>query len=154
MQHILTCAKQYVGLAEIKGPKSNPTIAGWIKHYARNLGRWAFSRGDEIAWCAVFVSKVLDECGYRATNHGLAVKYASWGKPSRISPGAVIVIKRTKQGVDKRTGSRAGYHVGFLIRISRHYIVILGGNQSDRVKVSYFPRSKYDIVAIRKPSEL
>ena len=153
MQHILDTARKYIGLKEVKGPGHNLTIVGWIKRFGKNLGRWGRSR-DETAWCAIFVSKVLHECGYRGTDHALASKYIRWGKPAKITPGAVVVIKRKKKGGDRVTGSHAGYHVGFLVRLTKHYIVLLGGNQRDSVRVSYFSRKGYLIMGIRQPSEL
>jgi len=153
LDHIYEKATTFIGIEEIKGPEHNPTILGWLKQFGKNLGRWATGR-DETAWCAVFVSMVLNACGYEGTNHALASSYTTWGVPSRPIRGAVIVIKRKKSGADTRTGSRAGFHVGILKLITKHYIVILGGNQSNKVCVSWFPRGKYDIVAIRRPADL
>jgi len=141
-------AEQFIGVKEVPGPEHNPTIVGWLKRFAKNLGKWGKGR-DETAWCAVFVSMVLQRCGIEGTNHALASKYATWGKPAKPDKGVVIVIKRKKEGPDSRTGSRAGYHVGFLNRITKRYYVILGGNQSNRVRVSYFPKAKYELVALR-----
>jgi len=148
-------ALEYVGTKEVKGPEHNPTIVGWLKRFARNIGSWGRSR-DETPWCAVFVSMVLAECGLglRGTEDARAYSYVKWGKPSKIEKGAVVVIRRKRGGADARTGSRDGYHVGFLNRITKNYVVILGGNQSNSVRISYFPRAGYDIIALRRPYEV
>jgi uncharacterized protein (TIGR02594 family) len=153
MLHVLHKASEYIGTAEVPGPEANPTIVGWIKRFAKNLKSKLALNSDETAWCAVFVSMVLTECGYRGTDHALASSYIKWGKPSKIEPGIVIVLKRIKDGSDPRTGSRAGYHVGILHSFGKHYIGLVGGNQSNEVRLSWFPRSKYQVVAMRRPTE-
>jgi len=152
--HILRTARKYIGTKEGKGKKNNPTVVGWIREFGRNL-RSRFARNnDSTAWCAIFVSKVLEECGYRPTYHALAASYVRWGKPSKFTPGAVVVIQRRRKGADPRTGSRAGNHVALLEKITKHYIVLTGGNQRNMVRTSWYPRSAYAILAVRKPSEL
>ena len=144
-------AYSYVGLKEIKGVGHNPTILGWLRDFGKNIGRWGKSR-DETPWCAVFVSHCLAAAGMTTTESALAVSYATYGKPSKLVHGAVIVIKQRKTGADSSTGSRAGYHVGFLVRITRDYYVILGGNQGNRVSVKRFSKRRYEIKACRQPS--
>ncbi|HUW94447.1 MAG TPA: TIGR02594 family protein [Anaerolineae bacterium] len=153
MQRILDIAKSYIGVKEVVGKEHNPTILAWLRKFGKNLSRWATGR-DETPWCAVFVSKVLDEAGYRGTDHALARSYISWGKPAKFTPGAVVVIQRHEAGEDESTGSRTGYHVGFFVKVTKHHIVLLGGNQSNQVRVSYFPRRRYRICSIRQPVEL
>lgn len=146
----LTIAKSYVGLKEIPGKLHNPTIIGWLKKFALNIGRWGKGR-DETPWCAVFVSQALDAAGYRTSEDARAASYVTYGRPSKFVPGAVIVIKRKRKGADRATGSRAGYHVGFLIETQRHYYKILGGNQRNRVSVALYSKKGYDVKAIRWP---
>jgi hypothetical protein len=81
----------------------------------------------------------------------LAASYATYGKPSKFNPGAVIVIKRKKTGADSATGSRAGFHVGFLLRATATHYYILGGNQRNQVKRAWYPKKRYDVKAIRWP---
>jgi uncharacterized protein (TIGR02594 family) len=146
----LDIAESYVGLKEIKGVKHNPTIVGWLRSFAKNIGSWGKGR-DETPWCAVFVSHCLAAAGFTTTLSALAVSYATYGKPSKLVPGAVLVIKRKRTGSDKSTGSRAGYHVGFFLRSRTGALYILGGNQGNRVSRRWFPLAKYDVVAVRWP---
>lgn len=147
---VLDIAESYVGLKEIKGVGHNPTIIGWLKKFADNIGRWGKSR-DETPWCAVFVSHVLESAGFASTRDARAVSYATYGKPSKFVPGSVIVIKRKRKGSDKATGSRAGYHVGFLLRTTHTHYLILGGNQRNKVSRVWYPKTKYHCVAVREP---
>jgi len=150
MPEHLEIAESYLGLKEIKGVRHNPTILGWLRDFGKNIGRWGKSR-DETPWCAVFVSHVLASAGYATTESALAASYATYGKPSKLIPGAVIVIKRKKTGADSATGSRAGYHVGFLLRASRGRYYILGGNQGNSVSRRWFSLKHYEVVAVRAP---
>lgn len=146
-------AEAYIGTKEVPGKGSNPTIWSWIKEFGKNLGAWALRQDDsKIAWCAVFVSACLDRAGLVGTNHALARSYLTYGKPCKATKGAIIVIKRKAvDGEDVRTGSSSGWHVGFLVKMQKHYFVILGGNQSNEVRVSYFPKSRYELKALRWP---
>lgn len=146
----LDIAGSYVGLKEIKGVRHNPTILGWLRDFGKNIGRWGKSR-DETPWCAVFVSHCLDAAGMQTTKSALAASYATYGKPSTFETGDVIVIKRTKTGADASTGSRAGFHVGFLVRCTKTHYLILGGNQRNRVSKVWYSKKRYRCVAVRRP---
>lgn len=148
-----TIAKSYVGLREIKGDLHNPTILGWLKYHALNIGKWGKGR-DETPWCAVFVSHCLSKAGFKGTDHALAAKYATYGKPSRFKKGAIIVIQRKRTNKKNSTGSnRGGYHVGFLVEHGKTYYKILGGNQSNQVKVSTYMKKGWHLVAVRWPED-
>ena len=151
MNRLADIALSYVGTKEIPGPKHNPTIVGWIRKFGRNLRSRLARLRDETAWCAVFVSAVLHQAGFPDTGSALAISYATYGKPTRFKRGAIIVIKRKRKGKDEKTGSRAGYHVGFLLKVTRSYYVIVGGNQRNQVKVSWYPRRAYAVIAVREP---
>lgn len=148
----LDIALSYVGLKEIKGLTHNPTIVGWLHQFARNVKtRFIKMRGDEIAWCAVFVSHCLAAAGMQETGSALAASYVTYGKPSKLIPGAVIVIRRKKRGPDKSTGSRAGNHTGFLLRATKDRLYIVGGNQGNRVSKRWFSLKQYELIACRAP---
>lgn len=145
-------ADSYVGLREIKGKLHNPTIWGWLRDHADNVKRrWIERKGDEIPWCAVFVSHCLAAAGMQTTQSAQAVSYATYGKPSKFIHGAVIVIKRKQTGSDKATGSRAGFHVGFLVRATGTRYLIRGGNQRNRVSNVWYSKKNYECRAIRWP---
>lgn len=142
-------ARDLVGTRELPGAKHNKVILGFLRAM-RNIGRWGKSR-DETPWCAAFVHHCLKEVGVEGTGHALASSYKTWGRPAKFEQGAIIVIKKKQRGGDESTGSRAGYHVGFLIRVTKHSYVILGGNQGDAVSVRYFSKRRWELSALRKP---
>lgn len=146
----LTIAKSYVGLKEIPGKLHNPTIIGWLKAYALNIGRWGKGR-DETPWCAVFVSHCLEAANLPSTRDARAVSYKTYGKPSKMVPGAILVLKKKSKGGDKRSGSRTGYHVCFLLESQKHYFKVLGANQRNSVSVARYSKKAYALKAIRWP---
>lgn len=155
MKELLLTARKYIGVKEVPGTASDPRITGWLYRFARNVKlSYIRLKGDEVAWCAAFVSAVLEECGYRGTDSALAVSYTKWGKPSKAVPGCVVVIKRRVSGEDKRTGSRRGYHVMFLERFGKNWIRGTGGNMRNQVRTASYSRKHYKVVAFRRPSEL
>jgi len=149
----LTIAKSYVGLKEIPGKLHNPTILGWLKRYALNIGRWGKSR-DETAWCAVFVSNCLEAAGYPSTRDARAASYKTYGKASRPKRGAIVVLRHRKKGDDPNvTGSASGgYHVLFLDKFTHNFIWGWGGNQHNSVSHAAFSKKNFEVCAIRWPT--
>lgn len=147
----MAIARSYVGLKEIEGKLHNPSIIRMLKDFALNIGRWGKSR-DETPWCAVFVSHCLDKAGYESTKDARAVKYATYGTPSNVARGSIIVIQRKRKDGENTTGSnRGGYHVGFLVKATKNWYHILGGNQRDSVNVTAYSKARYRLVALRWP---
>lgn len=148
----LTIAKSYVGLKEIPGKLHNPTILGWLKSYALNIGPWGKGR-DETPWCAVFVSHCLETAGLESTRDARAKSYATYGKPSKVRQGAIMVLRRKRKNGKNITGSnRGGYHVLFLDKINRHFYWGWGGNQRNRVSRAAYSKVNYELVALRWPT--
>lgn len=148
----LTIARSYVGLKEIPGRSlHNPTVLGWLKRYADNIGKWGKSR-DETPWCAVFISHCLEEAGYPSTRDARAASYKTYGRPTKPKQGCIVVIRRRKKRGPNITGSnRGGYHVLFLDEFTRHFIWGWGGNQKNRVSRAAYAKKNYEVVAIRWP---
>ncbi len=95
---------------------------------------------DEISWCAAFVNWVMRESGYPFNNLPLARSWLSMGKESKeYKQFSVVILKR---GSISWQG-----HVGFVIAERGPYIYVLGGNQSNTVKISEFPKT--DVLSYR-----
>ena len=56
-------ARRYIGLAEIPGKQTAPTIARWL----RELRAWWTD--DEAPWCGVFTGACLRESGMSYPKH-------------------------------------------------------------------------------------
>lgn len=129
-------AKSFDGLREVKGPKHNSTILGWLD----KLGAWW--RDDETPWCGVFVAHCMQEAGlpYPAT-YMRAKAWAEYGallRRDRLAEGAILVFDRA-----------GGGHVGFYVGEDAGHYFVLGGNQDNAVNVMKLGKTR--LVASRWP---
>lgn len=141
----LQIAETEIGVHEVKGGE-NPRI---LEYHATTA---LHSREDEVPWCAAFVNWCLTQAGIKGTDSAAAISFAAWG--DRITApreGCIVVVRQRQKGLDQATGSSSGNHVAFFQKIESGRIYLLGGNQSDSVKVSSFGLSSYDVVAYRWP---
>ncbi|MBM4319980.1 MAG: TIGR02594 family protein [Deltaproteobacteria bacterium] len=118
----LGIARSEVGVKEIPGRRHNPRV---IEYHA-TTGKF---NSDEVAWCSSFVNWVMEKAGYRGTGSALALSWKKWGKKlSKPAYGSIVVFS---------WGGGKG-HVGFIVGKSGSTLQVLGGNQSNQVKVTSF----------------
>lgn len=119
-----------IGVHEIKGPKTNPEIAKWLKA----LGAWYDD--DETAWCGTFVAWCLKSAGVKyAKAWYRALDYCNYGvKLSKPCYGCVAIKSRS-----------GGGHVCFVVGRDKKTgkLVVLGGNQSDQVCLALYSDSDF-----------
>lgn len=136
-------AARYLGVREVSGPRSNPTILAW----ARNLGARALGisyTDDDVPWCGLFVAQCIAATLPKEPLPSIVVRASSWdrfGAPSLLGLGAVLRFQRP-----------GGGHVGFYAGETRdgRLLRVLGGNQSNRVSYAMLERSR--LVATRWPA--
>lgn len=132
-------AQRFVGLKEIAGNVDNPQILSMLK---LDAGDWV--EHDEVPWCSAFVNYI---CWLLRLPRSKSLRARSWlevGTAIQLKDaevGDIIVLKR---GKGKQPGPEvidAPGHVGFYAGLSddEHLIEVLGGNQSNSVKVSRYP---------------
>lgn len=130
----------YVGLKEIPGAKSDPTIMGWAKREAGWL--FTFFSNDDVPWCALFQNASLWDVGLRGTGSLAAKSFAeSWKYGIRLNEpvlGAILVFTRD-----------GGGHVGMYAGETKTHYKVLGGNQKNMV--SYTLIAKERLTAIMWP---
>lgn len=131
------------GISEIKGPKTNPRV---MEYHEASGFTWA--RGNPAtlddsrsidAWCSSFVTWVLMKAGY--SKDKLAKQpfrarmwHDSWANGINISEPIYGCL-----GVQQN-------HVGFIVGYKKgdnNTLAMLGGNQNDTVKVSFYSKSKF-----------
>lgn len=128
-------ARSYIGVKEIPGAKHNPTIMRWLTA----LRSWV--KDDETPWCGTFVAECMRASGYTyPTLYMRAMSWASWGDEVKLPiRGCVVVFQR-----------QGGGHVGFVEgQDAKGNLMVLGGNQSNMVRVSPFSVDR--VVAYRVP---
>ena len=126
-------AHKYVGLTEVPGSKSNPTILKWIKGFFS----WAKDDG-QLAWCAIFINTMMADTGFTGTGKANARSFLNWGKKREGKPevGDVVVFWRENENSWKG-------HVGiYWGEAGNGSILCLGGNQRNKVSVAKYPKRK------------
>ncbi len=133
----LAAARRNIGQAEVPGSKHNPLILRWWKAI-----RAPFV-DDETPWCAAFVGGLLEEQGIQSSRAASARSYLQWGQPLVMPAlGAVAVFARPPS---PWTG-----HVGFVNGVTPEgNLLILGGNQGNRVRVDPFSEDR--LLGLRWP---
>lgn len=122
-------AKKELGVLEIAGPKHNPRILEYLKTVSNEF------KADEIPWCAAFVNWCLEMAGAIGTGFANARSFLKWGRPTtRPQLGDIVVFWRGKP--DGWKG-----HAGFYAGEKGDKILILGGNQKNKVSFQYYKKS-------------
>lgn len=124
----LAIAEGEMGVAELYGSRHNPRIVEY--HQATTLK----AKADEVAWCSAFVNWCLQQLGIKGTKSAAARSWLNYGTPlAQPTYGCIAVFKR---------GSSAWQgHVAFYLVEDTEQVLVLGGNQSDKVCVTAMPRS-------------
>ena len=137
----MVTASSQMGIKEIRGRKHNKQI---LKFHASTSLK---ASTDEVPWCASYTGWVLETCGVPSTRSARARSYEKWGIPIEKKYGAVAVFWRSSKSSGKG-------HVGFYIKDDPDRpgnVLILGGNQSNMVKISSYPEDR--ILSYRWPLE-
>ncbi|TBG38504.1 TIGR02594 family protein [Rhizobium leguminosarum] len=132
-------ARRQMGILEVPGPKSNPTILGW----AKALGGWvaSFYKDDDTPWCGLFAAHCIGltlPAEKLPTNYLSALAWADFGIECEPAIGAILAFRRD-----------GGGHVGFYAGENADSYVVLGGNQGNSVKLSNVEKRR--CVGIRWP---
>lgn len=129
----LITAEDYLGLREIHGPHHAEEIVEWWQ----DVGAPWFT-DDETPWCGAFVGGVLHEAGFPVAEE--APRARAWLRYGQHvhgpAVGAIVVFWRGHP-------ESANGHVGFVAgRDEAGRLMVLGGNQGDRVSIAPFTRSR------------
>lgn len=123
-------AFKLIGIKEIHGPTHNKEILGW----AEKLGLKKVYTNDEIAWCGLFVAIACFNAGLPFVKDPLwARNWLKFGTPQKVAMHGDIVVFSRPGG---------GGHVGIYVGEDSTCYHILGGNQSDEVKISRVLKSR------------
>lgn len=137
---ILMQAIALYGVREKPGADNSPVILAWAKELGGAAGNWYNS--DDKAWCGLFAAICAKRAGFIPPDGFSALRardWAKWGNPvsGKAGIGDVLVFERT-----------GGGHVGFYVAEDATCYHVLGGNQSDMVRVSRIEKSR--LVAARR----
>lgn len=133
-------AQRFVGLAEVPGVVANPAIVAMLR--LEDPG----ANSDEIPWCSAFANYIA---WLLRLPRSKSLAARSW-----LSIGVPVILANAHPGFDVVVLSRGNStwqgHVGFFAGTdeARGRILVLGGNQGDRVSVSDFGTSS--LLGIRR----
>ncbi len=133
-------ARRHLGLREVPGKGSNPTIMSW----AKQLGGWvaSFYTDDDIPWCGLALGAwiAITLPGEPLPSNYLgALNWRTFGiNLSTPALGAILVFSR-----------KGGGHVGLYVGEDATHFHVLGANQSNSVSITRIEKSR--LVATRYP---
>ena len=118
------------GVKEFPGNGDNPRVVEYLK--STNLSA-PYNADDETAWCSAFANWCVERSGFEGTDSAWARSWLNWGKKvTKPRRGCIVVFKR-----DEISG-----HVAFFIGETPTQVKVFGGNQSDAVNISSYPKSR------------
>ena len=139
---ILVEAVKLYGTRETPGPDDNPVILAWAKEVNQTVGSW-YNDDSTQAWCGLFTAVCAKRAGYQPPSGFDAIRaksWVKWGDPVQVPMlGDVLIFSR-----------EGGGHVGLYVGEDATAYHVLGGNQSDMVKVSRIDQNRL-IAARRSP---
>lgn len=132
MNSILSTALSQYGVKEISGAKDHPQIINYFTSMGFNKTKFK----DETAWCSAFANWVAKQAGYEYTNKLTARSWLTVGQSTeKPQTGDVVVLWRESPNSWKG-------HVGFLVKQSKRYVYLLGGNQGNSVSIKAYPKNR------------
>lgn len=119
-----------LGVREAPGGARNPRV---IEYLMSTTLANAAVLPDETDWCAAFVAWCLDRAGIENIHSALVSPWMRWGRPLPVPRRGCLAIFRWEDG---------GSHLTFYLGEVGARIIALGGNQSDAVWISSYPRER------------
>ena len=138
-------AQRFSGIDEVGGNVDNPQILAMLKLD----NKWP--EHDEVPWCSGFVNYICWLCRLPRSKDLRARSWLNVGRGISLDDaevGDVVVLKRGEGDQPGPEVIDAPGHVGFYAGRMDSLIEVLGGNQSDTVKVSRYPVSR--LLSVRR----
>lgn len=112
------------------------------KIHTKELQKFLGINPAKIPWCAAFINAIEKQMGKAGTGKLTARSFLKYGEEveSRPQLGDIVVFKR---GLLPWQG-----HVGIYAGEGKDSILVLGGNQSNKVCFKYYPKKK--LLGIRR----
>ena len=125
-------ARHLMGTKEVLGSKNNPVIMDWATSLDINY------QGDDVPWCGLFVAHCIGSTLQQEVLPGNPLGARQWerfGEDTTPRLGAVMVFWRESLASGKG-------HVGFYVGEDDTAYQILGGNQSDKVCLTWLGKDR------------
>jgi uncharacterized protein (TIGR02594 family) len=130
-----------------QGVKSDPVYNKKGRSYDIDPTHESGGYGRITAWCAAFVNWCLSQAGVPHLGYATAKSWLEFGTPVAYPVfGCLTIIKPSSS-----TGSTTG-HVAFFVESRGNKVVLLGGNQGDKVSEVEFRES--NVLGYRWPTKV
>jgi len=132
-------AERYSGIQEVPGTTANPAIMSMLKLD----NEWP--EDDSVPWCSAFVNYICWLVGLPRSKSLRARSWLQVGQPVELfdaRKGDIVILKRGKGEQPGPEVIEAPGHVGFYSANDLTTVWLLGGNQSDTVKLSPYPTNR------------
>lgn len=147
-------ALRFLGVTEVVGKGSNPTIIGWRDALNKAGHKIEGFSDDDVPWCGLFVAYVCFAAGKDVQEAPLwARNWAKYGKEvATLKNGKLVNAPGMQPSLgDVLVYSReSGGHVEFYIGETKDAFVGIGGNKSNKVMISGIAKSR--CIAVRRPA--
>lgn len=131
LSRLLEKALTQYGLKEIPGAQNNPEI---MKYFHAIGQDWV--QGDETAWCSAFINWCAKQAGFEYTGRLNARSWLNISQRVNSHTRADIVVLWRENPTSWKG------HVGIPVNEDEDSIWVLGGNQSNMVRVSPYPKAR------------
>ena len=138
-------AQRFTGIDEVGGNIDNPQLMAMLKLD----NKWP--EHDEVPWCSAFVNYICWLCRLPRSKDLRARSWLTIGRGIPLDSAEVGDVVILKRGLGEQPGPEvidAKGHVGFYAGRMDGLIEILGGNQSDTVKVSRYSTTR--LLSVRR----
>lgn len=132
----LAIAVKEIGVKEYPGPANNhPRIQAYLAS-VNGLSMIDKSK-DETFWCSCFVNWCMEQSNINGTDSAWAKEWIKWQNADTLSNAQVGDIAV----FDRSSATSDGGHVGIYIATNTmtNEVLVLGGNQNDAVRYSWYP---------------
>jgi uncharacterized protein (TIGR02594 family) len=117
------------GQRETDGPGDNVRILEYQKACTYN------AHDEDVPWCSSFANWVMQQAGIKGSGEASARSWLNWGqKLETPRRGCIVVLKRP--------GSPTNGHVAFYVGEENGRLKLLGGNQENQVKISFYDKGR------------
>ena len=131
MSRLINIGLSQYGIKEVPGVENNPEIMKYFKEIGQD---WV--QGDETAWCSAFANWCAKKAGFEYSGKLTARSWLNLGhKVDNYEEADLVVFWRNDP--NSWTG-----HVGIPVNEDEDYIWTLGGNQSNMVRISAYPKDR------------
>lgn len=122
-----------IGIREVIDGQLNPVIRAMFAatHYPPD------QVGIKTSWCSAALCSVMEKLGLPHTHSAAAMSWLSYGVECEAKPGAIAVFEFH---LNHGTGP-TDHHVSIVTGIDADQLICLGGNQSNSVRRSWYPKA-------------